>query len=280
MNAPYVCTAPTIHGRIVSTTFPPLGDSFSERNLSTFRTAAFASPRGRGCSAGAARTEGELVPCSTEPNLLIKNHHESPVYRRLSEIIGFQNFLFYSVRSPQSFRLSFVLFGSFVVNRLFKSAFRTQHSAITLRVHSAPDFLKNLEIFDFHFQPKIRHCPDQISKSQVQTSKSAIRNPHSAIACVLRKGPCIGVYRKLSALRFSSIRIERSLFPFRWREGIRPVRLALRANLSLARQSQTSQSKIENRKSKILFPGHVQNLQIYTKLHSAIYTLTNYPLIT
>jgi hypothetical protein len=70
------------------------------------RAKPFSSPRGRGYSAGAARTEGELVPCSTEPNIPIKNPcgrlqrlinhkcswsaHETPVYRPLSEIIGFE----------------------------------------------------------------------------------------------------------------------------------------------------------------------------------------------
>jgi hypothetical protein len=60
------------------------------------RAKPFSSPWARGYSAGAARTEGELVPCSTEPNIPIKNQkskiknvHERPVYRPLLEIIGF-----------------------------------------------------------------------------------------------------------------------------------------------------------------------------------------------
>jgi hypothetical protein len=226
-----------------------------------------AQPWGRGYLAGAARTEGELIPCSTEPHIPIKNHHESPVYRRLSGIIGFEisfglsrakpfsspggedqgegelfpcsmavwkdssvpvispgsNFssvkwpsakthkpqtsplcdarshkshikslnvtdsepkpLFYSstkgssfysvqwpsAKTPQSFRLSFVLFAFFVVTPLFNSAFRNR-----LCVHGAPDFLRNFEIFDFHFQTKNR--PLSRSNLVTQGSNSLIKN--------------------------------------------------------------------------------------------------------
>jgi hypothetical protein len=65
----------------------------------------FASPWGRG------QGEGELFPCSIEPLVSIKNHlisnhksswnaDETPVYRCLSEIIGFEILLFHSVHSP------------------------------------------------------------------------------------------------------------------------------------------------------------------------------------
>jgi hypothetical protein len=82
MKLPDVCTASTTHRRIVSRNPKALGATTSSRNS----VLSFPSPRGRGQGEG-------------EPNLPIKNHHESPVYRCLSGIIGFEISLFYSVRS-------------------------------------------------------------------------------------------------------------------------------------------------------------------------------------
>jgi hypothetical protein len=73
MKSPYVCTKQATHRRIVSSNPKALGATTSSSNS----VLSFASPRGRGQGEG-------------EPNLPIKNHHESPVYRCLSGIIGFE----------------------------------------------------------------------------------------------------------------------------------------------------------------------------------------------
>jgi hypothetical protein len=132
-----------------------------EISFSSNRAKPFSSPRGRGYSAGAARTEGELFPCSTEPlvpskiivavckDSRIKNVHGGLDFLKFFEIFGFR----FQAKNPPLFRSNLVTEGSnfqiknhygqflrsFLPGRVQNLQFHTiLHSGKTALKHSIP----------------------------------------------------------------------------------------------------------------------------------------------
>jgi hypothetical protein len=274
MIAPDVCTVPATHGRIVSKSFAPLGSTPGP--TAPFLDGFYSVPS----PVAVCKDSSVLIPPAATTSS--RNSVEWP-----------------SAKTPQSFRLSFVLFAFFAVKHLFKSAFRNSLRAYETPVYRhcfsrqrtvikwAPKLQdlgsQLLEIITFEIslhlmaltsllrQSPVRRAqranlsslnplsrskipvpvtqdlykiykftqnhtitfqlctagnhlhPNKLpNKNQQKThplphphvqkpirqkpiSNFPIRNPHSAIASVFMKGPGIGLYRKLSPLKFPQL---------------------------------------------------------------------------
>ncbi len=280
MNARNVCTGPTTHGRIVSTSFASLGASAYQ-----IKNQLIDSQSAEGSKAQIRNPQSEIRNLLEVLDLMLINL----IYPSTAGS-SFYSVLWPSAKTPQSFRLSFALFVLFVVIPLLKSAFRNrpcahetpvyrhlsriigfeislfnsvlspQSSVLVIdyrrlsqiigfkiplnfdrpkRLPSVPPsttctkftILHKITQRDLHLKPlstihlplnttytphppfvQIRSAQNQFQKQpKVQTSKSAFRNPQSAIAHVLTKPLIIGLYRVLSAFelhRKSSPKVE------------------------------------------------------------------------
>jgi hypothetical protein len=136
------------------------------------RAKPFSSPGGEDQGEG----ELELVPCSTEPNIPIKNHliinhkcswsaHERPVNRRLSGIIGFEiSFRLNRAKPFSSPRgIGYSAGAARTEGGLFPCATEPnipikiivavcKDPSVLLTVHRSRDFLSFYKIFDFPFK--------------------------------------------------------------------------------------------------------------------------------
>jgi sugar phosphate isomerase/epimerase len=151
MRAPHVCTEPATHRRIVSPTFASRGASAYQ-----IKNQLIDSHSAEGSKTQIRNPKSEIRTSIRFSERLVGGTNSRRAREaNLLEVIDLILFsLIYSLTKDSNFSSAhsprpFPSFALFAVISLFKSAFRNR-----LCVHGTADFLRNFEIFDFHFPTK------------------------------------------------------------------------------------------------------------------------------
>jgi hypothetical protein len=203
MSTPNVCTAPATHGRIVSTTFASRG-------------------------ATTCQAKNQLIDSQLAEGSKTQIRNPKSEIRNLLEVLDLTLInLIYSLTSHLGLVLSLVLFAFLAVNHPFKSAFRN-----LLGAHERPVYRRLSRIIGFEISPKSdrggpfaspwgRGKGEGVSFPCSIEPLVSIKNHCGRLQRLKNHSwsPCIGVYLRLSALKFRPTPTELTVFPFVWADG-------------------------------------------------------------